>query len=154
VLEVENLMAGARVCQIVDRPVDALWQTLSDYRGWRDWLRNVADSEMEDGLVTGPSYPGLVRRVGPTNNPRAREELRALDADLYSLTYAVVGGTLPFPARTYSATVRLIGLTESAGTVVDWSARYDVDQDKADDVSGPLRGRYRDFITWLSEASA
>jgi hypothetical protein len=141
-------MARARVCVLVDAPVDRLWEKLSDYRGWRTWLGEVADSEMEDGVVDGPSSIGIVRRVGDRSAPLARERLLAIDEPSSTLSYAAVG-PLPFPARNYVATVRLVGLTESAGTVIDWSSWYDADAGDEDETRSILEGLYRSFIDAL-----
>jgi hypothetical protein len=145
-------MARARVCLVVEASLDRLWGKLSDYRGWKTWLREVADSEMEDGLVDGPSSVGIVRRVGDRSSPLARERLIAIDESSATLSYAAVG-PLPWPARNYVATVRLIALTESAGTVIDWSSWYDADDRDEDEIRATLEALYRSFIEALVQAA-
>jgi hypothetical protein len=145
-------MATARVCEVVDASPDRLWETLSDYRGWRLWLKEVADSEMEDGIVDGPSAIGIIRRVGDRDAPLAREQLLGCDRHTMTLSYTALG-SLPWPARNYVATVRLIPLTEAPGTVIDWSSWFDTDAADEHDIRATLEGLYRSFIDALGAAA-
>jgi hypothetical protein len=61
-------------------------------------------------------------------------------------------GTPPFPARTYSGTVRLLPLTDRAATVVEWSGFFDADGIVEDPVRSALEGFYAHFIAALAAA--
>jgi hypothetical protein len=146
-------MATTRVARVLDRPCAVLWERLSDYRGWQSWLREVADSVMEDGIVAGPASIGIIRRVGDPTNPLAREMLVGLDASTHTLSYCAVGD-LPMPARNYQATVRLIPLSDSSATLIDWSGSYDADAGDEQLLTGVFVGLYDSFIDALLDCTA
>jgi hypothetical protein len=57
------------------------------------------------------------------------------------------------PARNYQATVRLLPLSNDAGTVIEWSAIYDAEMGDEELLAGVFVGLYNSFIDALLECT-
>jgi hypothetical protein len=133
-------MPANRVCKIVDLPTEPLGR-LSDYRTGATWLRNLVDSQMEDGLQEGPCAVGPVRSVGDPEQPRAREKFMACDELRLTVSYMQLN-SLPMPARNYVGTAHLIPLSDGQRTVVEWSGTFDADEADVAEVRRWFEDRY------------
>lgn len=137
---------------MTDAAADRLWARLSEYGTWGDWLSHVAESNIEGHDV--PMVPvGAVRAVGPLGNPRTREQLVAVDDIARIISYVVTEPPIwRFPARRYRGTVRVIELTDRAGSVIEWSGTYDCDAADEAGMNELLTGLYTSFAAGLIKA--
>ncbi len=159
-------MPTARMCKIVDLPAEPMWELLTDYRNWGDWLRYLAGTGIEDGIKDGPCHVGAVRSV---DGGRVREKSLAVDEQKLQIKYMVVGPLVwkhpidalqtsergpESPARNYFATVTLMPLTDTEQTVVEWVAQFDADEPDEPKIRTNFRTYYSDFIDFLEEGAA
>ncbi len=143
-----------RICVVVDVPADRLWDRLSEYGTWGQWLTHVAESNIE-GHDAAHVPVGAVRAVGPLGDPRTRERLVACDAAAQLVSYEVAEEPKwRFPARRYRGTARIIPLTDREGSVVEWSGAYDCDAKDEEAMRELLTGLYYSFVSGLAQAAA
>jgi Polyketide cyclase / dehydrase and lipid transport len=145
-------MAGTRVCILLDLLPEPLWEVLSDYRRWRTWHQSIENSRMEDGISEGDCAPGAIIRVGDPDNPRVRIKWLGADEQRLEIAYTSIP-PLPWNGRSYVARVRLVPLTESEQTVIEWTGLFDSEEFQEADTRNYLEGLYRDFIGWLADAA-
>lgn len=117
-------MEKAFVSTVINAPIDRVWRTVADFNGLPSWMPGMKTSVIEDGRADRDI--GAVRRLTMTGTDAVlREKLLALSDDDYEITYAVVEG--PLPVRNVVTTMRLRPITDTFGTLGEWSSEFEAD---------------------------
>lgn len=120
-------MARVYASHVIDAPIATIWAYMRDFGSLAGWFPGVTDLRIEGGR-SGTDV-GCVRSFTSNNRYHVREQLLALSDRHYCCTYRMLDG----PLVDYTATVRLLSVTEGNRTFVQWSAEFGCevqDQDK------------------------
>ena len=107
---------------VISASVAQVWSVVRLFDGLPAWHPVIASSALDSGQE---GQVGALRRLTTADGGVIVERLRSLDDDRYRFTYAIEQS--PFPIRDYVSTMRLAPVTDSGGTFIEWSARFDVD---------------------------
>ena len=117
---------------VIPAPPDAVWRTVRDFDGLPAWHPAIATSTLTAGA--GPSEVGAVRTLALADDGGAVvERLVALDDHARSLVYAIVES--PFPVTGYRSTIRVVPLTTTGESFVEWSVVFECDRTDAERLS-------------------
>lgn len=121
------------VSSVIDAPAAKVWERVRDFNALPRWHPRIRESRIENGEP--PDRVGCVRDFNLQNGDRIRERLLGLsDYDMFC-TYAILES--PMPLTDYVATLRLTPVTDGNRTFAEWSAEFECEADKADElVSG------------------
>jgi hypothetical protein len=113
---------------------------------------------MEDGISDGPCAPGVIRSVGEADALVIRIKWLACDEDRLEIAFTSLppypGGHLPFGARGFKVSVKLVPLTGTEQTVVEWTSQFDADHADATGTRNYLEGSHPDEAdtrNWLEQ---
>jgi hypothetical protein len=166
----------AYVSATIDASVDDVWSVLGDFHGIDAWVDRIRSAEPEAGAspadgagppdggagpagdaghpdggagpagAAGPAPVGSVRRLTMEPDGRVvRERLVAYDAPGHRYSYEFAGDQ-PFPVRAYRGTIRLLPITQSGGTFIEWYGEFDCDADVLSRLTAAFTGIYAGFI--------
>jgi uncharacterized protein YndB with AHSA1/START domain len=111
-------MPTAFVSTVINAPIERVWRTVGDFNGLPAWMPGMASSVIEDGK--GDKDIGAVRRISMSGSKEVlREQLRAFSPDEHLITYAVLEG--PLPVKNVVTSMRLRPITDTYGTLGEWS---------------------------------
>ncbi len=119
-------MPEAFASAIIPADADAVWAVVRDFNGIPRWHPAIESSELE---TPGDSV-GAIRHLTLGDGGEVREVLVALDDTRRSLTYEFL--TSPFPVRLYRSTMRVVPVTTTGETFVEWGVVFDCDAADAD----------------------
>ncbi len=120
-------MPKVLVSSVINAPIERVWRTASDFNGLPAWMPGMKDSTIEDGKA--PTAIGAVRRLGMQGTKDVlRERLEALDPSTCTITYSVLEG--PLPVKNIRTTMHLRPITDSYGTLGEWSTQFDTEPGK------------------------
>jgi hypothetical protein len=132
------------VSTTLDHDVDAVWAVVGDFHGLPAWVGRIRSGEAEGGAGRGPV--GSVRELTLEPEGRtARERLVRYDAPGRSYSYEFAD-TIPFPVGTYRGTVRLLPITDSGATFVEWYGEFDCDAAVLEQVTAAFTAIYTEFL--------
>jgi hypothetical protein len=140
-------VAVAYTSAIIPADLDRVWSVIGDFHGLPGWITRIRAGEAEGD--PGPGPVGSVRRL--TLDPDgivARERLVHYDATGHRYSYEFAD-EIPFPVRAYRGTVRLLPITETGETFLEWYGEYDADTEQSDQMNAAFVGIYREFINDL-----
>ena len=159
-------MSIAYVSATIDADIDDVWSVLHDFHRIDGWVGRIRSAQPEDGAGDedgagpgdgggpsgggpsgcGPAPIGSVRRLTMEPDGRVvRERLVAYDAPGHRYSYEFTGDQ-PFPVRAYRGTVRLLPITQSGGTFIEWYGEFDCDAGVAARLTTAFTGIYAEFI--------
>ncbi|MCB1683060.1 MAG: SRPBCC family protein [Pseudomonadales bacterium] len=109
-------MAQARVVEVINAPVDRVWQHLGNFAGIRPGPG-----------IDAVEYTG--EGVGMTRNMRLStgtviEQLTHHDPAKKTFSYAIINEDSPLPFKNYSATVQLLA-NDDDSTTVEWTGTFE-----------------------------
>jgi hypothetical protein len=134
----------AYVSATIDAGIDAVWSVLGDFHAIDVWVGRIRSAEPEDGA--GLAAAGATRRLTMEPDGRVvRERLVHYDAPGHAYSYEFAGQQ-PFPVRAYRGNVRLLPITSSGTTFIEWYGEFDCDADVADRLTTAFTGIYAGFI--------
>jgi hypothetical protein len=119
-------MPEALASAIIPADAAAVWAVVRDFDGLPRWHPAIEASELE---TPGDSV-GAVRRLTLGDGEEVREVLVALSDTTRTLTYEIL--TSPFPVRLYRSTMRVVPVTTTGESFVEWTVVFDCDSDDAD----------------------
>jgi hypothetical protein len=119
-------MPEALASAIIPADAAAVWAAVRDFDGLPRWHPAIETSELE---TPGDSV-GAVRHLTLGDGGEVREVLVALDDTTRTLTYEIL--TSPFPIRLYRATMRVVPVTTTGESFVEWGVVFDCDSPDAD----------------------
>jgi len=106
---------------VINAPVDRVWQQIRDFNGLPEWHPRIAESQIEGG---GPSdQVGCVRAMKLGDGGAIRERQLALSDYEYFYTYAILES--PMGVENYVATLKLTPVTDGNRTFAEWWAEFD-----------------------------
>lgn len=120
-------MALVETTAVIPGPINAVWDVFRDFNGHDRWHPAVAESEIEAGQPA--DKVGCVRRFRLSGGEELREQLLALSDAETMFRYCLI--ETPLPLFNYVASVRLIPVTQTNDTFVQWSARFQTPRDEA-----------------------
>jgi hypothetical protein len=122
-------MRKVYVSTVMDHPVEEVWAVFGDFHRIDRWMALVHASEPE-GSDQSPTI-GSVRKLTVGNDRHTtRERLVSYDERNRSMSYELPD-TLPFGMADYLGTIRVLPVTDSDSTFIEWYGEYD-----CDDVAG------------------
>ena len=121
-------MAKVYASIVVPASASAVWAVVRDFNALPKWTPFVAESRIEQNAA--PDKIGCIRNFRLRNGGRIRERLLALSDYEMSCTYSILES--PMGVENYLATLRLIPVTESDHTFVEWSAEFDAAPERED----------------------
>jgi uncharacterized protein YndB with AHSA1/START domain len=123
-------MPTAFVSTVINAPIERVWRTVSDFNGLPAWMPGMASSVIEDGK--GEKDIGAVRRISMSGSKDVlREQLRALSPEECLITYAVLEG--PLPVKSVVTSMRLRPITDTYGTLGEWSSQFETEPGKEEE---------------------
>ncbi len=123
-------MPKVLVSTVINAPIERVWRTVADYNGLPAWMPGMNDSMIEDGKKA--TEVGAVRRLGMAGTKdMLRERLEVFDPDNHTITYSVLQG--PLPVENIRTTLHLRPITDTYGTLGEWSTQFDTKPGKEDE---------------------
>ncbi len=113
-------MPHVATSDIIQAPIDAVWNMIRDFNGHDRWHPAVSDSEVEGRLPS--DKVGCVRAFYLAGGEFLRERLLSLSDAETMFRYCLLD--TPIPLFNYVAQVRLIPVTLTDTCFIHWSARF------------------------------
>lgn len=111
---------------VIHFPIETVWQKIRDFNALPSHHPAVAESHIEDDLDSDSI--GCVRCFNLKQGGTFRERLVTLDDQQHTCAYAILES--PIPVTNYLATIRLLPMTESKTTLMEWTAEFDTPSGK------------------------
>lgn len=138
-------MAEVRVTEELPVPAAKVWELVRDFGGAAKWLGAMVESlELEGWGV------GAIRTITLPGGTRLHEQLRALDEDERSFSYAIVRES-PLPATDYVARFELVE-TGPDSCRIEWGSTFEPAGLPEAEVLPLIEGIYRSGIASLRQA--
>ncbi len=123
-------MPRTLVSTVINAPIERVWRTVADFNGLPAWMPGMKDSAIEGGKP--PTEIGAIRRLTMAGSKDVlRERLDVFDPENNLITYAVLEG--PLPVRRIVTTMHLRPITDTYGTLGEWSTRFETDAGKEEE---------------------
>jgi hypothetical protein len=114
-------LAKVYVSSVLGAPATQVWEIIRDFNGLPQWTPFVADSRIEQNHPADKI--GCIRNFTLKDGGRIRERLLALSDFDFSQTYSILES--PMGVENYTATLRLIPVTDGNRCFAEWSAEFD-----------------------------
>lgn len=111
----------AYVSAVINTPINAVWSLVRDFNTSTRFYPFVQRSALE-GELRGTEV-GCIRGVSLKNGKFIREQLVALSDGEHSASYTILDGH-GFPFGENIGTVRLLPITQSDHTFIEWYGAY------------------------------
>lgn len=123
-------MPKAFVSTVINAPTERVWRVVSDFNGLAAWMPGMTGSVIEAGK--GGKEIGAVRCLTMAGTQdKLRERLEALSPDELLITYSVLEG--PLPVKNIVTSMRLRPITDTFGTLGEWSSQFQTEPGKEDE---------------------
>lgn len=119
-------MVNVYVSSVIDAGADSVWSRVRDFNGLPQWHPLIADSRIENGQPA--DRVGCIRNFHLRDGGAIRERLLALSDYEYSCTYEILES--PMGVTAYTATLKLIPVTDGARCFAEWSAEFDCEESR------------------------
>ena len=116
-------MPRVYVSSVIDASADRVWSIVRDFNGLPRWMPVVADSRIEGGQPS--DKVGCSRNFNLRNGGNIREQLLSLSDYEYTCSYAILES--PMGVENYTATLKLMPITDGDRTFAEWTAEFDCD---------------------------
>jgi hypothetical protein len=114
-------MPRVYVSSVIDASADRVWSIVRDFNGLPRWMPIVADSRIEGGQPS--DKVGCIRNFNLKNGGNIREQLLSLSDYEYTCSYAILES--PMGVENYTATLKLMPITDGDRTFAEWTAEFD-----------------------------
>lgn len=114
-------MPRVYVSSVIDASADRVWSIVRDFNGLPRWMPIVADSRIEGGQPS--DKVGCIRNFNLRNGGNIREQLLSLSDYEYTCSYAILES--PMGVENYTATLKLMPITDGDRTFAEWTAEFD-----------------------------
>jgi uncharacterized protein YndB with AHSA1/START domain len=115
------------VSTVINAPIERVWRTAGDYNGLPAWMPGMKDSLIEPGKTE--KEVGAVRKLSMIGSKDIlRERLEALSPEEFLISYSVLEG--PLPVKNIRTSMRLRPITDTYGTLGEWSTEFDTEKGK------------------------
>lgn len=116
-------MPRVYISSVIDASADRVWSIVRDFNGLPRWMPVVADSRIEGGQP--PDKVGCIRNFNLKAGGNIREQLLSLSDYEYTCSYAILES--PMGVSNYTATLKLMPITDGDRTFAEWTAEFDCD---------------------------
>jgi hypothetical protein len=116
-------MPRVYVSSVIDASADRVWSQVRDFNGLPRWMPVVADSRIEGGQPA--DKVGCIRNFNLKNGGNIREQLLSLSDYEYTCSYSILES--PMGVANYTATLKLMPVTDGDRTFAEWTAEFDCD---------------------------
>ena len=116
-------MPRVYISSVIDASADRVWSIVRDFNGLPRWMPAVADSRIEGGQPA--DKVGCIRNFNMRNGGNIREQLLSLSDYEYTCSYAILES--PMGVSNYTATLKLMPITDGDRTFAEWTAEFDCD---------------------------
>jgi len=115
------------VSTVINAPIERVWRVTSDFNGLPAWMPGMKDSVIEPGK--GEKEIGAVRKLSMAGSKDIlRERLEAFSPEECLVSYSVLEG--PLPVKNIRTSLRLRPITDTYGTLGEWSTEFDTEKGK------------------------
>ena len=123
-------MPKVHVSTVINAPIERVWRVVSDFNGLPSWMPGMKDSAIEGGK---PAVEiGAVRCMSMAGtSDKLRERLEVFSPQDYQITYSVLEG--PLPMKKIVTTMRLRPITDTYGTLGEWSSQFETEPGKEEE---------------------
>ena len=135
-------MAKAYYSTIFQQAAPDVWKIIRDFNNYPVWVNGAGESRIEDGK-SGDAV-GCVRDV-LYQGRRIRQRLLALSDVECTQVYEFCGAP-SLPMTDFEATLRVTPVVDGERAFVEWSAVFDCEDGRREEISTTLRGW---FAKWL-----
>lgn len=123
-------MARVYISSVIPAAASKVWERVRDFNGLPKWHPRIRESRIENAEPA--DKVGCIRSFQLQNGDGIREQLLGLsDYDMFC-TYAILES--PMPLSNYIATLRLTPVTDGEQTFAEWSAEFDCEPDKEEEL--------------------
>ncbi|MEP2705297.1 MAG: SRPBCC family protein [Roseibium sp.] len=127
-------MARVFVSSVINAPAADVWDRIRDFNGMPKWHPRIRDSRIEDAFPSDKI--SCIRNFHLQSGDMIREQLVGMsDYDLF-YSYTMLEG--PMPLWDYMATIRLTPITDGDRCFAEWSAEFNCDSDKEEDLTSGI----------------
>jgi hypothetical protein len=116
-------MPRVYISSVIDASADRVWSIVRDFNGLPRWMPVVSDSRIEGGQPS--DKVGCVRNFNLKAGGNIREQLLSLSDYEYTCSYAILES--PMGVANYTATLKLMPITDGDRTFAEWPAEFDCD---------------------------
>ncbi len=116
-------MPRVYISSVIDASADRVWSIVRDFNGLPRWMPVVSDSRIEGGQPS--DKVGCVRNFNLKAGGNIREQLLSLSDYEYTCSYAILES--PMGVANYTATLKLMPITDGDRTFAEWTAEFDCD---------------------------
>ena len=116
-------MPRVYISSVIDASADRVWSIVRDFNGLPRWMPVVADSRIEGGQPS--DKVGCIRNFNMKAGGNIREQLLSLSDYEYTCSYAILES--PMGVSNYTATLKLMPITDGDRTFAEWTAEFDCD---------------------------
>ncbi|KAL9656221.1 hypothetical protein ABK040_007837 [Willaertia magna] len=132
---------------VVSGSLDEVWKIVGSFNNLPAWHSEIKGSIIEDNQ--SDNKIGCIRNLTLTQGGESvREKLLAFDELNHSYTYTILSG-LPF--ENYISTLRLLPITESNQTFVDWKTEFYCIPEEKEQCTAIAKGVYTSGIASLKK---
>ncbi len=124
-------MTEVYTSSVIGAPADQVWAAIRDFNGLPSWHPAIAESRIEGGAPA--DQVGCVRAFRLKDGGFIREKLLALSDYDFACTYSILES--PMGVENYIATLKLSPITDGGRTFAEWSAEFDCDPERADELT-------------------
>jgi hypothetical protein len=123
-------MPRVYISSVIDASADRVWSIVRDFNGLPRWMPVVADSRIEGGQPS--DKVGCIRNFNLKDGGNIREQLLSLSDYDYTCSYAILES--PMRVSNYTATLKLMPITDGNRTFAEWTAEFDCDPAREQDL--------------------
>jgi len=116
-------MPRVYISSVIDASADRVWSIVRDFNGLPRWMPVVTDSRIEGGQPS--DKVGCIRNFNLKAGGNIREQLLSLSDYEYTCSYAILES--PMGVGNYTATLKLMPITDGDRTFAEWTAEFDCD---------------------------
>jgi hypothetical protein len=113
-------MPAVYASTLIPASATRVWAVLRDFNALPSWHPSITQSRIEG--FTQADRVGCIRAFRLVDGGSIREKLLALSDFDYSLTYSILES--PMAVSNYTATLKILPVTETNATFVEWSAEF------------------------------
>jgi hypothetical protein len=135
-------MAEVLVTEDLPVPAAKVWELVRDFGGIRKWLGG-----MVQGLELEGEGVGAIRTITLPGDTKLYEQLKALDEEERSFTYAIIRES-PLPVADYLAKLKLVE-TGADSCRIEWSSTFEPVGIPDSDAKPMIEGIYTSGIAGL-----
>ena len=123
-------MVKVYASSVIEAPPDRVWSILRDFNGLPRWHPLIEASRIENDEPA--DKVGCIRNFTLQDGGVIREQLLTLSDFDYVCTYSILSS--PMGVQNYQATLRLVPVTDGGRTFVEWSAEFECDPGREDEL--------------------